>query len=400
MMDSSAPTGRIHRESRGLSDRITISQQRLRLYAAFERVASFVLLAITLASVLAVLFIFIFIFKEALPFFREEGFREFFTSTRWYPSSGEPEFGALALLYGSAIVTLGATLFAAPLGLAVALFLSDVVSFNVRQVVKPIVEVLAAIPSVVYGFFALVVFAPLLQNQGGVFLAIGLALILGPTGVILSVISADFLAGAVPEKARTPVRLASLLVFLVAVGSITFLLARAVSGITVVSGTNALNVAIVLGIMAIPTVVSVSEDSLTAVGRSLREASYSLGATRAETLFRVVLPAAKSGIMTAVILGVMRAAGETMVVWMASGNASRIPSPFYNLLEPVRTITATIAGDMGEADHITGSARYSVLFALALVLLLFVFICNLASKWSAQKVAHRAKVRPAGNGRR
>ena len=132
--------------------------------------------------------------------------------------------------------------------------------------------------------------------------------------------------------------------------------------------------------MALPTVVSVSEDALKAVGRELREGSYALGATRAETLLRVVLPAAKSGIFAAVILGVMRAIGETMVVWMASGNAAQIPHPVFNFLEPVRTLTATIAGDMGEADHVTGSARYHVLFAMAFCLLVFAFVSNLVSE--------------------
>jgi phosphate transport system permease protein len=152
------------------------------------------------------------------------------------------------------------------------------------------------------------------------------------------------------------------------------------SGLTIVSGTNALNSSIILGIMALPTVVSVSEDALNAIGRELREGSYALGATRAETLLRVIVPAARSGILAAVILGVMRAVGETMVVWMASGNAARIPAPWFNLLEPIRTLTATIAGDMGEADHVTGSARYHVLFAMALCLLAFAFISNLVSE--------------------
>ena len=146
------------------------------------------------------------------------------------------------------------------------------------------------------------------------------------------------------------------------------------------SGVNALNASLILGIMALPTVVSVSEDSLQAVGRDLREGSYALGATRAETLIRVVLPAASSGIFAAVLLGIMRALGETMVVWMASGNAAQIPEPWYNLLEPVRTLTATIAGDMGEADHVASSMRYSVLFAMGLCLLLFSFVCNLVSE--------------------
>ena len=167
---------------------------------------------------------------------------------------------------------------------------------------------------------------------------------------------------------------------------------RSLYGLVIPSGTNALNVSIILGIMALPTVVSVSEDALQAVGRDLREGSYALGATRAETLVRTVLPAASSGILAAVILGVMRAVGETMVVWMASGNASQIPRPWYNILQPVRTLTATIAGDMGEADQVTGSARFHVLFAMALALLLFSFLCNTSSEW----IIRRARKKVGG----
>jgi phosphate transport system permease protein len=140
----------------------------------------------------------------------------------------------------------------------------------------------------------------------------------------------------------------------------------------------------------LPTVVSVSEDALQAAGRELREGSYALGATRAETLLQTVLPAAGSGILAAVILGLMRAVGETMVVWMASGNAAQIPHPWYNLLDPVRTLTATIAGDMGEADQVTGSARYHVLFAMALCLLTVSMLCNLSSEWIVRRARRKA----------
>jgi phosphate transport system permease protein len=153
------------------------------------------------------------------------------------------------------------------------------------------------------------------------------------------------------------------------------------SVIKVSSGTNILNVSVILAIMALPTMVSVSEDALSTAGRELRESSYALGATRAETIFKVILPAAKSGILAGISLGIMRVVGETMVVWMASGNAAHIPSPLYNIFEPVRTLTATIAGDMGEADQITGSARFHVLFAMALLLLLISFISNFLSEW-------------------
>ncbi|MBN1510572.1 MAG: phosphate ABC transporter permease subunit PstC [Phycisphaerae bacterium] len=293
-----------------------VMSARANLAAALSRwLGNGLLLAITSVAAIGVLFILFFIARDAVPFFQLRGFKEFFTSTHWYPSQEPVEFGALSIFVGSGLVTLGAALVAAPLGVAAALCLSDVLPFGVRQAVKPVIEMLAAIPSVAYGFFALVVFAPWLQRLGAI------------------------------------------------------------------TGTNALNVSIILGIMALPTVVSVSEDALQAVGRELREGSYALGATRAETLLRTIVPAASSGILAAVLLGIMRALGETMVVWMASGNAAQIPDPWFNFLEPVRTLTATIAGDMGEADHVTGSARYHVLFAMGLCLLLFCFACNLISEW-------------------
>jgi phosphate transport system permease protein len=173
-------------------------------------------------------------------------------------------------------------------------------------------------------------------------------------------------------------------VILVAVG-------RILGAVQIASGVNALNASVILGVMALPTIVSVSEDALQAAGRELREGSYALGATRAETLVKVVMPAAISGIFSAVLLGIMRALGETMVVWMASGNAAQIPKPWYNLLQPVRTLTATIAGDMGEADQMTGSAHYHVLFAMGLSLLVFSLACNMAGEWIVTRQRKRLR---------
>lgn len=342
------------------------------------------LLLITSSSVFAVFFIFYFIAKDAIPFFQLRSLSEFFTSTAWFPAGSPPRFGTLAIFVGSALVTFGAIVVAVPLGITAAIALSDVLPFRLRQVFKPIIEILAAIPSVAYGFFALVVFAPLLQQQGGAVIALALGLALAPVALLLAYVAGDIAAvrsAADEEQQRRPgVGLGVGLVTAGALGTLLYLLLQAVSGIRIDSGTNALNVSIILGIMAVPTVVSVSEDALQAVGRDLREGSYALGATKAETMLRVVVPAAASGIVAAVILGVMRAIGETMVVWMASGNAAQIPEPIYNYLEPVRTLTATIAGDMGEADHVTGSARYAVLFAMALSLLTISFVMNLVSE--------------------
>ena len=241
---------------------------------------------------------------------------------------------------------------------------------------------LAAIPSVAYGFFALVVFAPLLQNSGGIVLSVGTWMILGPVAILAAVLLSEFIAKFFQNKFKdvTSFRISILILFIVSFLFGIFLITSDLINIQISSGTNALNVSIILGIMALPTIVSVSEDALQAAGRELREGSYALGATRAETILKTIIPASLSGILAAVILGVMRAIGETMVVWMASGNASKIPTPWYNVLEPVRTLTATIAGDMGEADHVLGSSRFHVLFAMAFCLLAFSFIMNLVSE--------------------
>ena len=363
------------------------SRRRQRLAATAGQLF---LLAVTSLSALAVFAIFFFIARDAIPFFRLEGFKEFFTSTRWYPSAEQAEFGALAIFVGSGLVTLGAALVAVPLGIAAAVCLSDVLPFAARQVAKPVIEMLAAIPSVAYGFFALVVLAPLLQRSGGAVLAAAAWIIGLPVAALAAFILSDLAADRFPARAQRGLRW--LFLGLLGGGAVAALAvaARALGGLEISSGTNALNVSLILGIMALPTVVSVSEDALQAVGRELREGSYALGATRAETLLRTILPAARSGILAAVILGIMRAIGETMVVWMASGNASQIPEPWYNVLEPVRTLTATIAGDMGEADHVTGSARYHVLFAMALCLLTVSFLCNLGSEWILRRTRRKA----------
>lgn len=340
-------------------------------------------------SSIAVLFIFIFIAKDAIPFFELRGFREFFTSTQWYPSHKPPEFGALAIFFGSGIVTLGATAVAVPLGVLAAVCLSDVLPFSSRQIIKPVIEMLAAIPSVAYGFFALVVFAPLLQTRGGGALALVAWAVGIPFSALLGIVLGEIVSNRFPERIRWTVRLLAM-AFIGAAALMGLLHATSFLGsLRISSGANALNASIILGIMALPTVVSVSEDALQAVGRDLRMASYALGATRAETLLRVIIPAAVSGITAAVILGIMRAIGETMVVWMASGNASQIPQPWFNLLEPIRTLTATIAGDMGEADQVTGSARYHVLFAMALCLLILSFLCNIGSEWIVARTRRR-----------
>jgi phosphate transport system permease protein len=304
-----------------------------------------------------------------MPFFKLRGLSELFKSTAWYPSGRPPEFGALAIFFGTGLVTLGAILVAVPLGIAAAIALSDILPYRLRQIVKPVIEILAAIPSVAYGFFALVIFAPLLQNRGGSLLSAAAWLIALPLGLLLIFAITEIVARSIREDMAQTARLiiAAVLTAILIRGLLA--LSAMLNAITISSGTNALNVSVILGIMALPTIVSVAEDSLQAAGRELREGSYALGATRAETLFKVIIPA--------------------MVVWMASGNAAQIPSPWFNFLSPVRTLTATIAGDMGEADQVTGSSRYHVLFALALCLLLTSFLANLASEWILRRQQRR-----------
>lgn len=280
----------------------------------FHHLGRLLLFLITCSSVMAVFLIFFFVIRESVPFIKNCDIAGFLTSKQWYPEADEPKFGALSIIVGSFYVTIVSLIFAVPVGILAAVFLSDIVSFRIREFVKPIIEILAAIPSVAYGFFAVLVLAPYLQNKFG------------------------FTTGA-----------------------------------------NALNASIILSIMALPTIISVAEDSISAVGRELREASYSLGATRFETTFRVVIPSAHSGIIAAVILGMMRAIGETMVVWMASGNAAQIPSPWWDLSQSVRTMTATIAGEMGET--VKGSDHYYSLFTIGVMLLVLTFTLNIISEY-------------------
>jgi phosphate transport system permease protein len=233
--------------------------------------------------------------------------KEFVFGKEWYPTSEPmPAFGIWPLITGTLLVTLGAILFALPLGLATAIFMAEVTSSRVRNILKPLVELLAGIPSVVYGFFGLVVVVPLIQQ-----------------------------------------------------------LFRLNVGETALAGS------IVLGIMALPTIITISEDALRTTPRSLKEASLALGATKWQTIVRVVVPYASSGISTAIILGIGRAIGETMAVLMVTGNASIIPDSF---LVPVRTIPATIAAELGESPY--GGLHFSALFALGIVLFLFTLIIN------------------------
>ena len=281
----------------------------------FKYIGAFILFLFTLTSVMAVILIFLFVTREAIPFLTKFGIKEFLSSTSWYPEARDgAEFGALAVIVGSVYITIISLIFSVPIGILAAVFLSDIVSLRIRGIFKPVIEILAAVPSVAYGFFAVLILAPWLQKN------LGFA-----------------------------------------------------------TGTNALNSSLLLSVMALPTIISVAEDSISASGRELREASYALGATRMETIFKVVIPAAHSGIIAGIVLGMMRAIGETMVVWMASGNAAQIPHPWWDLSQSIRTMTATIAGEMGETAK--GSDHYHALFAIGLLLLVMTLMLNLVSEY-------------------
>ena len=273
------------------------------------------------SSILFVLLILFFLLREGLPALANVPLKSLF-STRWYPI--ESYFGIMPLILGSLLVTIGAALVAVPFGVGAAIYISEIAPPLVKEVLKPLVEILAGLPSVVLGFLGILVFAPFLRR----FLDL-------PTGLTA-------LAGA-----------------------------------------------ILLGGIAIPTIVSIAEDALNTVPRSYREASLALGATRWQTIWAATLPAARSGILTAIMLGVGRAMGETMTVMMVTGNAPVMPLSLDALFMPVRTMTATIASEMGEVA--SGSPHYQVLFFIGIILFVFSLAVNIAASWFGYRRQKRAE---------
>ena len=266
--------------------------------------------ALAFSSLLFLTGIILLLLKESLPLFKHVKFFDFVLGRSWYPTASVPEWGILPLILASFWVTLGALLICVPLGVGSALYIHELADEKQKMILKPLIEILASIPSVVYGFFGMVIAAPFLQKVFHL-----------PTGLC------------------------------------------------------ALTASIILGIMAVPTVCSLAEDALSCVPNSFREASYAVGANRWQTLIFVVLPAAGSGVSTAIILGMSRAIGETMTVLMVAGGAAVIPQ---TLLEPVRPMTSTIAAEMGEA--VMGSLHYNALFSIGLVLFTITFIFNIVAE--------------------
>jgi phosphate transport system permease protein len=256
-----------------------------------------------------VILIFLFLIREGAPVFFEVPVGGLF-STLWYPTF--KLFGTLPLILGSILVTVVAIVIALPLGVSTAVFVREVAPRWAREILKPVIEVLAGIPSVVLGFFGMAYVAPLVREVLG-----------APTGL------------------------------------------------TAFSG------ALLLAYMALPTIISVAEDALDSVPRGYRDAGLAMGATRWQTIWRVVVPAGSSGILTAVMLGMGRAIGETMAVMMVTGNAAVMPTSFASLFQPVRTMTATIAAEMGEVAR--GSTHYHALFGIGIILFVLTFVINLAA---------------------
>ena len=275
------------------------------------------------SSIGIVILIFLFLLREGLPVLFEVPLGNFL-GTRWYPILDL--YGIIPLILGSILVTLVAIIIALPLSVATAVFMREVAPNWLREILKPMIEVMAGIPSVVLGFFGMTLIAPLILEY------------LGTS-----------------------------------------------TGLTAFTG------ALILAYMSLPTIVSVAEDALDAVPKSYRNASLAMGATQWQTIWRVVVPAARSGIVTAVMLGMGRAIGETMLVMMVTGNAARMPTTLDSLFRPVRTITATIAAEMGEVAQ--GSTHYHVLFGLGIVLFLLTFIINLTAAATIFKKRRRGGLR-------
>ncbi len=262
------------------------------------------------SAIFFVFAIFFFVFREGAPMlFGELGLSEFFTSTNWNPVGKPPHYGIFALLSGTLSVTLLSMAIAVPLGLGAAVYVSEFSSPRLKEALKITIEMLAAIPSIVWGFIAYMTLNPLII-----------------------------------QLTNAPI------------------------------GLNVLNASIILALMSVPVIVSVGEDALKAVPDSYREAALALGASRWEIVYRVLFPAAKNGLLAAVLLGVGRAIGETMAVLMASGHANQIP---HTVLAPVQTLTATIAAELGETNQ--GGDHYRVLFVIGILLFVIAFVINLTA---------------------
>jgi len=307
-----------------------LRRRKFNFFDAIEKPTEWLIRLCGWSSIIGLAAIFLFIFKEAAPMVPRLNWVEFFTSPRWIPNpapGNEPSFGALALLVGTFTTTFIGLMIAVPVGLGAAVYISEFAKGRVKETLKVVIELLAAIPSIVWGFIGLMVLGPIVK----------------------------WVFTAEPGSAWSVVM-------------VTLHLATADSGAS--QGTNLLTGGIILALMSVPLIVSLSEDALRAVPDTFREAALALGANPWDTVRRVLFPAARNGLLAACMLGMGRAIGETMAVLLATGHNNRIP---LALTDPVRTMTATIAAEMGETVH--GDAHYRVLFILGIVL--FVITCGI-----------------------
>jgi len=291
-----------------------------------EKSAKTILFLSAISAVVVIFSIILFLFRDGYPLFETVGLWEFLSGVKWNPTGEPPVYGAFSLIVGTILVTVGAMVIAIPLSIGSAIFISEIASPRIRSIIKPAIELLAGIPSVVYGFFGLIVLTTWLRVSFS-----------QPSGE-------SWLAGS-----------------------------------------------ILLGIMAIPTITSVSEDAINSVPREYKEGSLALGATRWQTISKVVVPSALSGITAAVILGMGRAIGETMAVMMVCGNPTYglIPEPITNVFAPIKTLTATLGIEMGEVA--SGSVHYHALFGLALVLLIITLLVNLIATFVLGRLSEKQK---------
>jgi phosphate transport system permease protein len=310
------------------------AKRKFNFLDALEKPIEFLIRVCGWSSIVGIAAIFLFIFREAAPMVPKLDWVHFFTSSRWIPMPGtgnEASFGALALLVGTFTTTFIALIIAVPVGLGAAVYMSEYAKGKVKETLKVVIELLAAIPSIVWGFIGLMVLGPIVSH----------------------IFSAE------PGTWWSNVM-------------VTFHLASYETGAT--QGTNLLTGGLILALMSVPVIVSLSEDALRAVPDSFREAALALGANPWETVRRVLFPAARNGLLAACMLGMGRAVGETMAVLLATGHSNRIP---LALTDPVRTMTATIAAEMGETVH--GDDHYRVLFILGIVLFVITCSINVAS---------------------
>lgn len=312
-----------------------------------EKAAEFIVSLVGLVSVVILILIGFFLFKEAFQIFYQVGALKVIFGSAWYPTSDPPSFGMLPLIMGTLAVTILTAIIAIPLGIATAIYIAEIAHHRGKEFLKPLIEILASFPSVVLGFFGMVVIAPILSN---------------------------WLSPILSEK--LPELLKNLNIPFISTRIANFCYDK----FFIASGLNISTAALMLTVRAIPIISSIAEDALTAVPRTYREASYSLGAGKWYTIRKVVIPAAVSGLSVAVILGIGTIIGETMIVLMVAGGAAIIPNWIF---DPARPMPSAIAAEMAEAPY--QSLHYHALFGVGAILFLITFVLSFISDFISKK---------------